>query len=155
MKVFRRDPACGLSGARPELALALVFIIGCAAGRASPTTASSPHVLVPLALAGDVLACAEEQFRAAGYAPHRDARTPLVVQADRETSTEGNGYEVNVAAANLSPVDGNPSLLQWWVYAETRAFRSRDYNSGYEIRTPPRGDLLLLTRRVKDTCART
>jgi hypothetical protein len=107
-----------------------------------------------MALSEDVLACAEKQFRAAGYATHRDAKTPLVVKADRETSTSGNAYELNVVGAHLSPVDGNPNLMHWWVSAETRAFRSRDYNAGYEIRTPPRGDALLLTRGVMETCAK-
>jgi hypothetical protein len=77
-----------------------------------------------------------------------------MVQGDRETSTAGSGYEVNVARAYLRPVDSNPKLLQWGVQAETRQFASRAYNSGYEIRTPARGDVLLLIRGVTDTCAK-
>ena len=155
LKVLTRRAACWLSSAITGLTLALVFTTGCAAGRVSPTpSAPSSQVLIDAALAGDAVACAEEQFRAAGYATHRDARNPLVVQADRETSTVGTGYEVNVARAYLRPVDGNPKLLQWWVSAETRAFSSRGYNSGYEIRTPARGEVLLLTRRVTEICAK-
>jgi hypothetical protein len=77
-----------------------------------------------------------------------------MVQGDRETSAEGSGFEVNVARAYLRPVDSNPKLLQWGVQAETRQFQSRGYNSGYEIRTPARGDVLQLTREVTKTCAK-
>ena len=152
VKTFRRHPAGGRSSARHGLALALAFIIGCAAGRMSPN--ASPQVLVDAAVGGDVISCAEEQFKAAGYGTHRDPGNPLIVQGDRETSTVGTGYEVNVARAYLRPVDGNPKLLQWGVQAETRQFQSRGYNSGYEIRTPARGDVLLLTRTVTETCAK-
>jgi len=120
----------------------------------STPPASSGQVLVDAAVGGDVIACAEEQFKAAGYGTHRDPRNPLIVQGDRETSTVGTGYEVNVARAYLRPLDGNPKLLQWGVQAETRQFQSRGYNSGYEIRTPARGDVLLLTRTVTETCAK-
>jgi hypothetical protein len=154
LKVLPRHAACWLSTI-PGLALALVFTAGCSAGRMSSTPpASSGQVLVDAAVGGDVIACAEEQFKAAGYGTHRDPRNPLIVQGDRETSTVGTGYEVNVARAYLRPLDGNPKLLQWGVQAETRQFQSRGYNSGYEIRTPARGDVLLLTRTVTETCAK-
>jgi hypothetical protein len=116
--------------------------------------APSSQVLVDAPIAGDAIACAEEQFRVAGYGTHRDAKNPLVVQGDRETSTVGTGYEVNVARAYLRPVDGNPSVMQWGVQAETRIFSSRGQNSSYEIRTPARGDVLLLTREVTKICAK-
>jgi hypothetical protein len=155
VKTYQRHAACWLTSALPGFTLAVVFTTGCAAGRVSPSpAASSGQALVDAALAGDVIACAEQQFRAAGYATHRDARNPLMVQGDRETSTAGSGYEVNVARAYLRPVDSNPKLLQWGVQAETRQFASRGYNSGYEIRTPARGDVLLLIRGVTDTCAK-
>jgi hypothetical protein len=113
----------------------------------------SSQILIDAAVGVDAIACAEEQFRVAGYNTHRDARNPLVVQGDRETSTAGTGYEVNVARAYLTPVDGNPKLLRWGVQAETRVFSSRGYNSSYEIREPARGDVLLLTREITKRCA--
>jgi len=156
LKALQRHPVCWLASALPCLTLVLAFTTGCAAGRLSPTPpASSGQVLVDAALAGDLIDCAEQQFRAAGYATHRDARNPLIVQGDRETSIAGTGYEVNVARAYLRPVASSPKLLQWGVQAETRQFQSRGYNSGYEIRTPARGDVLLLTRGVTETCAKT
>ncbi len=121
----------------------------------SPTpAASSGQILIDAAVGGDAIACAEEQFKAAGYATHRDAKNSLMVQGDRETPTEGTGYEVNVARAYLGPVDGNSKLLQWGVQAETRQFKTRGSLVGYEIRTPTRGEVLLLTRQVTETCAK-
>jgi hypothetical protein len=112
------------------------------------------EVIIDAAFGGDAIACAEDQFRSAGYATHRDPKNPLVVQGDRETSTGGTGYEVNIARAWLRPVDGNPKLLQWAVWSETHVFASRGFTSGYEIRTPARGDVVLLTREVTKLCAR-
>jgi len=121
----------------------------------SPNSLASSQILVDAALAGDVIDCAERQFRAAGYATHRDPKNPRMVQGDLETSTAGSGYEVNVARAYLTPVDSNPKLLQWGAQAETRQFNSRGSLVGYEIRTPARGEVLLLTRQVTQTCAKT
>jgi hypothetical protein len=107
-----------------------------------------------VAVADDVLACAETQFKTAGYATHRDVSTPREIRADREMSIAGDAYELNVAGAFLSPVGGNPNVLGFWVSAETREFRSRDYNVGYTLRMFPRGDVVQVTHAVMTTCTR-
>ena len=130
---------------------------GCVSGHTSGSrkpSASANIVVVEAARAPHVLACAEEQFRAAGYATHRDARRPLAITADRETSTGGDAYEVNVAGTTLSAVDGIPEVLRLWVSAETREFRSRGFNSGYSIRPTPRADVSFLVQGVMTTCAK-
>lgn len=134
----------------------VLAIGGCVAGRTRGSTSQSAPRTVPVdaAVAGDVLACAEEQFRAAGYAAHRDVRTPLVIQAERETPTTGDAYEVNVAGAHLGSADRNSKVLQFWVSAETRTFRSRAYNAGYELREPARPDVVQLAQGVMVACAK-
>ena len=157
VKIFRCHPICWLTSAIPGVILGLVLTSGCVAGRTSGSTSpatSRSAVPVDVALAEDVLAWAEEQFRTAGYATLRDVRTPLVILAERETSTNGDAYELNVAGAHLGSVDGNPNVLLLWVSAETRAFRSRGYNVGYELRPTPRGDVLQLAQGVMATCAK-
>jgi hypothetical protein len=99
-----------------------------------------------------VLACAERQFSAAGYATHRDVTNPLGVQAQRETSNDGDAYQVNVAGAQLRPVKGNPKEMSFVVSAETRLFHSRAYNSGYELRPTARDDVVRLAQSVRVGC---
>jgi hypothetical protein len=154
VKTFRGYAESFLTGSLTYLTFSLVFTTGCTAGRMSPNSLASSQILLDAALAEDVIDCAERQFRAGGYATHRDPRNPRMVQGDLETSTAGSGYEVNVARAYLTPVDGNSKLLQWGVQAETRQFKSRGSLVGYEIRTPPRGEVMLLTRQVTETCAK-
>ena len=110
--------------------------------------------MVDAANADEVLACAEEQYGAYGYLVHRDTKHPRSIQAQRETSTTGDSYELNVTGAGLSPVEGNPNLLRLRVSSETRLHRSRDYNEGYTIRPTPRGDVILLAQSVLATCGK-
>jgi hypothetical protein len=155
MNRFRpRAPHC-LARAVLCMATGLVLTTGCATRQTSGSTSqavSSNPVVIDAALAEDVLGCAEDQFRAAGYATHRDVRTPRAIRAEREASV-GDGYELNVTGAALRSVDGNPNILRLTVWAETRAFRSRDINSGYEIRSTPRGEVQQLARTVMARCA--
>ena len=157
MNIVRRHVTCWLARTVLAVIVGTVLASGCVARRTSGSTsqAASPSaVLVDAALAEDVLACAEEQFRTAGYATHRDVRTPRVIRAERDASPAGDAYELNVAGAALSSVDGNPNELKLSVSAETRSFRSRDYNAGYELRSTPRGDVLQVTRSVMVNCAK-
>ena len=142
--------------ALPSAVLALVLTSGCGTRRTSGSAdqaVSSNPVLVDTARAEDVLTCAEEQFRAAGYATHRDVRTPREIRAEREASGTGAGYELNVTGAALRSVDGNPNVLRLAVWAETRAFQSRDLNSGYELRSTARADVQQVARSVVVRCA--
>jgi hypothetical protein len=152
VNTLRHNSIRWLARALPCATLGLALTSGCVSTRSSGSTNQAP-VLVDAALGEDVLACAEEQFKAAGYATHRDVRTPRAVRAEREGSGTGAGYELNVTGAALRPVEGNPNVLRLAVWAETRAFQSRDLNSGYEIRSTPRGEVQQLARSVMSRCA--
>jgi hypothetical protein len=155
MNVFQRHPKRLLT--RPILGsiLGLVVANGCVAGRTVGSTggaAPPTGIRVDAALAGEVLACAEQQFTAAGYVTHRDVTNPLGVQAQRETSDDGDAHEVNVASAQLRPVKGNPKEMHFFVSAETRMFHSRGLLAGYELRATARDDVVRVARSVGVTC---
>jgi hypothetical protein len=152
VKTFRRNSICWLARTLPCATLGLALTSACVSTRTSGSTNQAP-VLVDAALAEDILACAEEQYKTAGYATHRDVRTPRAVQAEREGSGSGSGYELNVTGAALRPVDGNSKALRLAVWAETRAFQSRDLNSGYEIRSTARAEVQQVARSVMARCA--
>jgi hypothetical protein len=135
----------------------LALASGCAS--APDTDAPAPaapqeEVLVDVAKAEDVLACAAEQYGARGYLVQREAKDTRSLRAQRETSMRGDAYEVNFTRAALESVEGNPNLLRLRVGFETRQFESRGHDKGYSLRPTPRGDVVELARSVLETCSK-
>jgi hypothetical protein len=159
MSIPRRRSFRFLDGATPAVIFALTLASGC--GRAPGANAPAPApaapleaVLVDAAKAEDVLSCAEGQYGARGYLVQRTTKETRSIRAQRETSTTGESYEVNVTRADLASVEGNPNLLRLLVSSETRMFPSRGYNVGYSLRATPRSDVVQLAQSVLETCSK-
>jgi hypothetical protein len=146
-----------LDGATSVAILGSILASGCA--RAPGPDADAPAapqeaVLVDAAKAEDVLTCAEGQYGARGYLVQRTTQDTRSIRAQRETSTRGEAYEVNVTRADLGAVEGNPNVLRLRVSSETRLFPSRGYKVGYTLRPTPRGDVVQLAQSVLENCAK-
>jgi hypothetical protein len=146
-----------LDGATRAAVFGLALAAGC--GRAPGAKAPAParqheSVLVDVAKAEDVLACAAEQYGARGYLVQRGGRDSRSILAQRETSTTREAYEVNAADVRLVFVEGNANLLRLWILSETREFPSRGPNVSYTLRFTPRSEAVELSRSVLATCSK-
>ena len=145
-------------GATAAAILALTLAGGCSrAPSADAPVPAAPRelVLVDAAKAEDVLTCAEGRYGAHGYVARRTSIGKMAaIQAQRETSTRGESYEVNFTRLHLASVEGNPNVLRLVVSSETRQFPSRGYDVGYSLRQSPRGDVVQLAQSILETCSK-